>query len=195
MKHTMQNASPGPAARKLVCHACCCISSRLQAAYNWALAAYFHHGKDHAETKAALAATKAADSKGLVPKLLAGLAYPPVSMAPASVPGRNMEAAVSQVPRQGPCCGCLQTMTAQGAVSCCAYASSHALCQVCNCPSASGVPARRLCLLMLCNACRCTTAHISSIGDGKTSVLGWGSTLADAYPPLTAQGEVVMHLH
>jgi hypothetical protein len=30
-----------------------------------------------------------------VPKLLAGLAYPPLSMAPASVPGSNMEAVVS----------------------------------------------------------------------------------------------------
>jgi hypothetical protein len=66
-----------------------------QAAYNWALAAYFHHGKDHAETKAAVAATKAADPEAWVPKLLAGLSYPPPSMDPASLPGTKMEAVVS----------------------------------------------------------------------------------------------------
>jgi hypothetical protein len=66
----------------------------LQAAYNWALAAYFHHGKDHAETKTALAAALAADPEGWVPKLLAGLSYPPLAMAPASVPRSRMEAVV-----------------------------------------------------------------------------------------------------
>jgi hypothetical protein len=67
-----------------------------QAAYNWTLAAYFHHGKDSPETKAALAAALVADPEGWVPKLLAGLSYPPLSMAPASVPRSRMEAVVSQ---------------------------------------------------------------------------------------------------
>jgi hypothetical protein len=67
----------------------------MQAAYNWALAAYWGYGKHHPETKAALAATKAADRASWVPKLLAGLSFPPATMAPASVPGSKMEAAVS----------------------------------------------------------------------------------------------------
>jgi hypothetical protein len=65
-----------------------------QAAYNWALAAYFHHGKDHSETKAAVAATKAADPQAWVPKLLAGLRYPPLAMSPTSRAGSKMEAVV-----------------------------------------------------------------------------------------------------
>jgi hypothetical protein len=77
-------------------------SVHVQAAYNWALAAYFHHGKDHAETKKALAATKAADPRAWVPMLLAGLTYPPLSMPPASVPCSKMEAAVSQSSTNSP---------------------------------------------------------------------------------------------
>jgi hypothetical protein len=65
-----------------------------QAVYNWALACYSQHGKDHPETAAALAAAKAADPEGWVPQLLAGLTYPPPSMAPAFVPGSKMEAVV-----------------------------------------------------------------------------------------------------
>jgi hypothetical protein len=76
-------------------HTCPCIGPRAQSAYNWALAAYFHHGKDHPETKAALAATKAADPHALVPRLLAGLAYPALCMAPGYASGSSMEAVVS----------------------------------------------------------------------------------------------------
>jgi hypothetical protein len=67
-----------------------------QAAYNWALAAFWHHGKDHPETKAAVAATKAADPESFVPKLLAGMRYPAPTMAPASLPGSKVEAMVRQ---------------------------------------------------------------------------------------------------
>jgi hypothetical protein len=88
----------------VVFHALCIPHSSthvLQAAYNWALAAYQAYGKDHPETKAALAATKAADPESWVPRLLAGLTFPPPSMAPASVPGSKMEAAVSQPLQEG----------------------------------------------------------------------------------------------
>jgi hypothetical protein len=66
----------------------------LQIAYCWVLASYHHHGKDHPETTAALAAAEKADPQAWVPKLMAGLAYPSLSLAPASVRGGFMEAMV-----------------------------------------------------------------------------------------------------
>jgi hypothetical protein len=66
----------------------------VQAAYNWALACYLHHGEDHPETWAAHEAMEEADPQCWVPGLLAGLSYPPLSMAPVAVPGSKMEAVV-----------------------------------------------------------------------------------------------------
>jgi hypothetical protein len=70
------------------------MTCNMQIAYNWALASYHHYGQNHSETKAALAATEAADPQAWVPKLMAGLAYPSVSMAPAYVAGGFLEAEV-----------------------------------------------------------------------------------------------------
>lgn len=78
---------------KTSCRVICCA---FQVAYNWALASYHQHGRKHHETKAALAAAKEADPDAWVPKLMAGLAYPSLSLAPESAPGGFVEAMVGQ---------------------------------------------------------------------------------------------------
>jgi hypothetical protein len=89
------------------------LPSLTQAAYNWAVAAYHHHGKDHPETRAAVAAIEAADPQAWVLKLLSGLTFPMLSLASRHVRGNKMEAAVSKRWHQlmGRCAECSEAST------------------------------------------------------------------------------------
>jgi hypothetical protein len=95
----------------------------VQAAYNWALACCHHHGRDHPDTRAALVATEKADPQAWVPNLLAGLAYPVLSLASRHVRGHKMEAAVSHQrgQLQGRSTGCGRHSDTFIVKLCCAY--------------------------------------------------------------------------
>jgi hypothetical protein len=64
----------------------------MSAAYTYLLACYTLKGADHADTRTALRQARNRDPQSWVPKLLAGLAYPPVSAAPAVAAGSRQEA-------------------------------------------------------------------------------------------------------
>jgi hypothetical protein len=64
----------------------------MTAAYTHLLACYTLKGPDHADTRTALRQARNRDPQGWVPKLLGGIAFPPVSCAPAVAAGSRQEA-------------------------------------------------------------------------------------------------------